>query len=135
EGSHYAELKWTHRRILSYIQERFPSIQKIEDPLNSSASHYQVPGYRGTVGIIAAFSRTFCGTCNRIRVTAQGMLKTCLYDHGVLNIKELLRSGVNDEEIKHHLVLAFSRRPADGFEAEKRRKTEPIMESMSTIGG
>ncbi|MEJ7660110.1 MAG: hypothetical protein WKG07_11070 [Hymenobacter sp.] len=40
-------------------------------------------GHRGRVGIIAAYSRTFCGTCNRLRLTAEGGLKTCLYDQGV----------------------------------------------------
>ena len=86
--------------------------------------------------MIAAFSRTFCGTCNRIRVTAQGVLKTCLYDDGVLNIKNLMREEKSDEEIKVELLKAFSSRPKDGFEAEEKRKSGiPAIESMSTIGG
>jgi molybdenum cofactor biosynthesis enzyme MoaA len=95
-----------------------------------------VPGHLGSVGVIAAFSRTFCGTCNRIRVTAQGTLKTCLYDEGVLNIRNLMRNGSNNEEMKTELMKAFSERPKDGFEAEaKRMKGSPVKESMSTIGG
>ena len=136
EGSHYTTLHWTHKKIVDYIRENHPSLQKIEDPKNSSADHFQIPGYKGTIGIIAAFSRTFCGTCNRIRVTAQGVLKTCLYDDGVLNIKDLLRSGAGDEELRTQLLKAFHSRPKNGFEAEERRKKEsPFMESMSTIGG
>src|SRR5258706_1118332 len=75
EGSHYATLRWTYRKILEQIQKEFPGIQKIQDEKNSTAYHYQVPGFKGNIGIIAAYSRTFCGTCNRIRVTAQGTLK------------------------------------------------------------
>jgi cyclic pyranopterin phosphate synthase len=93
-----------------------------------------VPGYAGDVGVIAAFSRTFCGTCNRIRITAQGMLKTCLYDDGVLDIKALMRSGKSDDQIRNELVRAFRQRPKDGFEAETNR-TKTVSESMSTIGG
>lgn len=136
EGTHYPTLRWTYTKILSYIREHYPALQKIHDPNNSTAYHYNIPGYRGNIGVIAAFSRTFCGTCNRIRVTAQGELKTCLYDDGVLNIKDRMRSGASDEAIKQDLLHAFHHRAKDGFEAEKKRKDhQPVHESMSTIGG
>jgi molybdenum cofactor biosynthesis protein A len=95
EGNHYPTLRWTYKKILEHIQKEFPAIQKIQDEENSTAYHYRIPEYKGNIGIIAAFSRTFCGTCNRIRLTAQGTLKTCLYDDGVLNIKSLMRSGTS----------------------------------------
>jgi cyclic pyranopterin phosphate synthase len=136
EGSHYSKLNWTYKKILEHICSAFPSLEKIADPENATAYHYQVPGFKGNIGIIAAFSRTFCGSCNRIRITAQGELKTCLYDDGVLNIKNLLREGKTDAQIKNELLFAFSHRPKDGFEAEATRKQHPTLsESMSTIGG
>ncbi len=136
EGSHYAQLKWTHTEIVRFIQQAYPDLQREQDPAHSTAYHYRIPGAKGNLGVIAAFTRTFCGTCNRIRVTAQGELKTCLYDDGVLNIKTLMREGSSDEEIKEKLMRAFSSRPKDGFEAEqKRAKGIPLNESMSTIGG
>jgi molybdenum cofactor biosynthesis protein A len=136
EGNHYPSLTWTHKKILDYIKERYPELIKIPDPGNSTAYHYQVPGYKGNIGIIAAFSRTFCGTCNRLRITAQGELKTCLYDDGVMNVKTLLRSGMSDNELKKEFLKAFGQRPKDGFEAEQKRKNhQPVHESMSTIGG
>lgn len=136
EGSHYSTLRWTQKRILDYLRQHHPGIHKIPDPDHATASRYAIPGYAGTVGIIAAFSRTFCGTCNRIRITAQGELKTCLYDEGVLNIKTLMRSGMTDDAIKTTLLQAFNHRAKDGFEAEAKRKNhQPVHESMSTIGG
>lgn len=136
EGNHYASLQWTYKKITEYIRSHYPLITKIQDPQNSTSYNYQVPGYKGTLGIIAAFSRTFCGTCNRLRVTAQGTLKTCLYDNGVLDIKSLLRSTEDDAIIEQHLHQAFRSRPANGFEAEKLRANHlPVSESMSTIGG
>jgi molybdenum cofactor biosynthesis protein A len=136
EGNHYSSLRWTYERILDHIRQEYPSLEKIPDPENSTAYHYRVPGHKGTIGIIAAFSRTFCGSCNRIRITAQGVLKTCLYDDGVMNIRDELRSGENDEVLKQKLLVNFKSRPANGFEAEERRKNNaPVMESMSTIGG
>jgi len=136
EGSHHTSLPWTYKKIIGLIQERYPSLIKLQDEAHSTSYNYQVPGYAGNVGVIAAFSRTFCGTCNRIRITAQGVLKTCLYDDGVLNIKNLMREGKSDAEIKIELLKAFGNRPRNGFEAEERRKSgAPAIESMSTIGG
>ncbi|MBL0742776.1 GTP 3',8-cyclase MoaA [Chryseolinea lacunae] len=136
EGNHYPTLHWTYTRILDYIRTQYPTLTKKIDPQGSTAYSYHVPGHRGDVGVIAAFSRTFCGTCNRIRVTAQGTLKTCLYDEGVLDIRALLRNGLPDEAIQEKLLTAFHQRAKDGFEAEAHRKNHaPVSESMSTIGG
>jgi cyclic pyranopterin phosphate synthase len=138
EGSHYPVLHWTHRRIVDELQAHFPHLEKLPDPPFSTSANYQIPGHAGTIGIIAAFSRTFCGTCNRIRLTAQGTLKTCLYDDGVLDVRALLRSGATDEELTAAFLRAFAHRPANGFDAEQNRSTRsglPVSESMATIGG
>lgn len=133
EGSHYPVLHWTHQRIVEEIRAQFPDLQKLPDPPYSTSANYQIPGHQGTIGIIAAFSRTFCGTCNRIRLTAQGTLKTCLYDNGVLDVRALLRSGASDDELTNAFLQAFAQRPANGFDAEQSRST--VSESMATIGG
>ena len=136
EGSNAPTLKWNHTRILQEIKRAYPTLQKAADEKNGTAVHYQIPDGLGKIGIIPAFSRTFCGTCNRIRITAQGDLKTCLYDDGVLNIRDIMRAGASDSELKETFIQAFSNRPKDGFEAEARRQSgNPVKESMSTIGG
>ncbi len=136
DGHLYTGLQWDYVRILDEIKTQYPQIEKLTDPAYSTAYNYQVPGHKGTVGIIAAYSRTFCGTCNRIRITPQGELKTCLYDDGGLNIKDLMRSGLNNAKLKSALLNAFCNRAKDGWEAEQLRVVHPgIHESMATIGG
>lgn len=136
EGSHYPVLVWTHRKILDVLKAQYPSLEKLSDPLTSTSYNYRIPGHQGTVGIIAAFSRTFCGTCNRIRLTAQGTLKTCLYDQGVMDIKQIMRAGATDAELRQSFEHTFRHRAKDGYEAEQQRQTQhPATESMSTIGG
>jgi len=132
---HETPLSWDHIRILNEIKNAYPSIQKITDPKYSTAYNYQIPGHKGNLGIIAAYSRTFCGTCNRIRITPQGTLKNCLYDEGVLNVKDLMRLGKNDDTIKDYLLTAFNNRVKDGWEAEKLVKHTGMHESMAAIGG
>ena len=135
-GDHYTGIPYDHVRIMDIIRDAYPSIIKITDPPNSTAYNYHIPGHQGNVGVIAAYSRSFCGTCNRIRITPEGMLRTCLYDEGVLNVKDLMRNGKNDEQLRDYLLTAFLRKHKDGWEAEQERKERsPLHESMATIGG
>ena len=131
-----APLLWTHRRIAETLRAHYPDLEPVPSAPHSTAYHFRLPDGRGTVGVIAAYSRTFCGTCNRIRLTATGTLKTCLYDQGVLNVKQLLRDGASDEQLAGAFVRAFARRAKDGRAAERQRSPVAfITESMSTIGG
>ncbi|MEO7214378.1 GTP 3',8-cyclase MoaA [Mucilaginibacter sp.] len=136
DGHSYSGALWDYVRIFDEIRNVYPDIQKIPDPLYSTAYNYQIPGHSGSIGIIAAYSRTFCGTCNRIRITPQGTLKNCLYDDGVLNIKDLMRDGKSNTSIVDSLRVAFNSREKDGWAAERKRKENPnFHESMATIGG
>jgi molybdenum cofactor biosynthesis protein A len=136
DGHIYGGLKWDHVRILSEIENGFPGIKKVIDAPYSTSYNYSIPGHKGSIGIIAAYSRTFCGTCNRIRVTPVGELKTCLYDDGVLNIKDLVRNGMSDHNLQETLISAFNNRAKDGWEAEQMRvEHKGVHESMATIGG
>ena len=138
-GSHAAgpaSLPWNHLRIRQHLEAHFGALVPLPTPAGATASEYTVAGHRGTVGIIAAYSRTFCGTCNRLRLTAEGGLKTCLYDQGVLDTRALLRGGASDVEIVAALSQAFRYRAANGFEAERQRPLHQLsFESMATIGG
>lgn len=129
----YQGLSWDHLRILETLKAKYPGIEKLQDPMHSTSYNYRVPGHKGSVGIIAAYTRSFCGTCNRVRITPQGMLKTCLYDNGVLNIKDLVRDGLNEEQIQQAVLQAIEHRAKDGWEAEKSRQENH--ESMAAIGG
>ena len=135
DGAHEYQEFWNYRKILDELKKHYPGIYKLPDPPASTSYNYQIPNHKGTIGIIAAFSRTFCGTCNRLRLTPQGQFKTCLYDDGVFNIKDLLRQGLSDDTLKQYIFEALQNRAKDGFEAEARRKVSLISESMSTIGG
>ncbi len=135
-GKDGSGIKWNYVEILSHIRSRYPDLEKIGDRPFSTSQNFRIPGWEGSVGVIPAFSRTFCGTCNRIRITPKGMLKTCLYDDGVFNVRDLLRNGASDEQLRAAFLDALSNRAKNGFEAERNRQFGmPVKESMSTIGG
>ena len=126
---------WPAEKIMKYIEKKY-SHQKMIDSPTATSLNYKIPGYVGSFGIIPAYSRTFCGSCNRIRLTPQGTLRTCLYGEGQLNFRDLIRSSVTDRVLADRLIKAIGNRANDGFEAEKSRSaTLPPSESMATIGG
>lgn len=135
DGHSFSGLNWDYVRILDEIKKIYPSIQKVNDPAYSTAYNYRIPGHRGDIGVIAAYSRTFCGTCNRIRITPQGSLKTCLYDNGVLNVRDMIRAEKSDHEINDAINAMLSHRAADGWDAERSAGSTGIHESMAAIGG
>ncbi|MCJ8165059.1 GTP 3',8-cyclase MoaA [Pontibacter sp. E15-1] len=133
---HVKSLSWDHAQILDTIKSAYPAITKLVDPPFSTSFNYQIPGYKGTVGIIAAYTRSFCGSCNRIRLTPLGDMKTCLYGHSVLNFKDLLRAGASEAELQAALEKAISLKDATGWEAEKNNAGQASLSaSMATIGG
>ena len=123
-----------HKQILQLLKDNLSAIEIIPPVAGQTSTNYTIEGHKGTVGIIAAWSRTFCGDCNRIRITATGSMKNCLYDSGVLDLKRLLSDGSSDSMIKEAISVAYGKKHQNGFESEKNRKSN-ITESMSSIGG
>ncbi|WP_407506102.1 GTP 3',8-cyclase MoaA [Elizabethkingia miricola] len=129
-------LKWNYTRILDHIKTYFPGIEKIQDPKSSTSYNYKIPDYTGDIGIIAAYTRSFCGDCNRIRITPAGELRTCLYSNDGINLKDLLRKGKTDQELKDIIINSIQHKPKDGWAAEKLNITSSLIhQSMATIGG
>ncbi|EFK36173.1 putative molybdenum cofactor biosynthesis protein A [Chryseobacterium gleum ATCC 35910] len=129
-------LKWNFTQIYSYIKDHFPEIQKTNDPKSSTSYNYKIPGFTGSIGIIAAYTRSFCGDCNRIRITPSGILRTCLYEGTGINLKDEIRMGRTNEELKSIIIGSIHKKPKDGWEAQKLSlKPSQIHQSMATIGG
>ncbi|MBF12128.1 MAG: GTP 3',8-cyclase MoaA [Flavobacteriaceae bacterium] len=124
------------RDIFKVLKDHYPSINKKEFIHGQTATKFSVDGFKGDLGIIAAFSRTFCDSCNRLRITSKGSIKTCLYDNGQFSIRDFIRSGVSDSDIKSKFEELIKLKPKNGFEAEKSIKNSKTQrESMSMIGG
>ena len=125
---------WNFDKIYGHIKEQYPEMVQLESPVSSTSVNYRIPGYLGSFGIIPAFTRTICKDCNRIRITATGLFKNCLFDGGVFNIRDFIRAGASDEELKEIFIKTVHQKPENGFIAEENR-SDNVSESMSTIGG
>ncbi|VAW11407.1 Cyclic pyranopterin phosphate synthase (MoaA) [hydrothermal vent metagenome] len=127
-------IAWNYKRILKYVKETYPDYYKLESPKTSTSINYKIPGFKGTFGVIPSFSRTFCGSCNRLRISATGDVITCLYAKSSMNLRRILRNGNSEEKIKEQLLKAVGSRSKTGHEAQEKYK-DVFSNSMTSIGG
>ncbi len=98
------------------------------------ASLYTLSGGKGKVGFIAPMTRHFCGSCNRLRLTADGNLRTCLFSKEEIDIKGPLRSGASLEELVGIFRTAAAGKPA-GHYLQKTDGRKVFGRAMHAIGG
>ncbi|MGB2128825.1 MAG: GTP 3',8-cyclase MoaA [Flavicella sp.] len=127
---------WNAHRILQEVTSEFSNIVALPIEKSSTSHMYKVPGFKGTFGVIPAYTRTICHDCNRIRITSTGLLKNCLFDDGVFSLRDFIREGASDDALKKLFFQLVSKKPKNGFVAEANRlKNKIVSESMSSIGG
>ena len=127
----------SQEKIVSLLEERFGRIVPYEgEPLgNGPCKYYTVDGFQGKIGFISAISHKFCSECNRIRLTSQGYLKTCLQYTAGRDLREALRNGGTDEELKEIIKAALSEKPDGHHFREKVKADDTESLCMSQIGG
>lgn len=97
-----------YSRMIETIASRYEELEKVEDGPNDTSRSYHIPGYMGRIGFITSMSDLFCSTCNRLRITASGGLKVCLFDRNEVSLRDAMRAGETDEtiaELIHSAVL------------------------------
>ena len=134
KGQREMEESWTFKKILNEIKTEF-DVKELVSEKSSTSRNYAIDNHLGTVGIIPAFTRTICNNCNRIRITSTGTFKNCLFDDGVFNLRDFMRKGASNEDLKELFLSLVKAKPENGFIAEANRKNGAASESMSTIGG
>lgn len=133
-GQRKMDEDWNQQKIYDFIKNYYDAVEPVISKKSSTSVNYKIPNYKGTFGIIPAFTRTICNDCNRIRITATGLFKNCLFDGGVFNVRDFIRNGASDTDLKQLFISTVHQKPANGFIAEANRNTN-VGESMSTIGG
>lgn len=109
---------WHREKYLSCVEiknviEKYYELHPLtrREGTSGPAELYHLKGAKGTIGFINAISSHFCATCNRVRLTADGRLRACLFSDEEIDIKMALRSGESDERIKALLHSAIFNKP------------------------
>ncbi|MGI6551502.1 MAG: GTP 3',8-cyclase MoaA [Syntrophomonadales bacterium] len=119
--------------VFDIINRHFPLKPGKISRGNGPAKYFEMEGGQGSVGFISPMSNHFCGECNRLRLTADGKLRACLYDGRERDLKEALRGNKQEEEIKQifmETILSKPERHAMGEKAWGSRNRK-----MYQIGG
>ena len=130
--------RWDDSRLLSYtemrerIETHYP-LERLADGPNETSKTFRVPGHRGRVGFITSMTEHFCEGCNRLRITADGHLKVCLFGSAEISLRDAMRQGVTDEDLMGIVSAAIGRKRAR--HAGMYNIAEMENRPMITIGG
>lgn len=137
--------KWDMAKMLSYkeimqrVYETFSEDQiiRMNDAPNDTSKNYKIKGYAGSFAIISSVTNPFCDSCNRLRLTANGRLKNCLFSASESDLLTSLRAGKSIEPIIQKAVAAKLkiRGGMDTLEKLQEPKLHSQNRSMITIGG
>lgn len=123
----------TADEILEHLEREF-ELSPAEEPRGSApAELFRVDGGPATVGVIASVTRPFCGDCDRVRLTADGQVRNCLFARSESDLRTALRSGADDDEIAERWMIAMRGKLA-GHGIDDPSFLQPTR-PMSAIGG
>ena len=134
DGNAWSDTKFLpYTDMLSTIQKDYPSFERLADGPHETSKTWHIPGFRGRIGFITSMSEHFCSGCNRIRITADGQFKVCLFGAMEINLRDMMRAGASDEELQAAIKGAISRKKAshDGMYEIAKSDNRPML----LIGG
>uniref|UniRef100_A0AAG5DBT7 Molybdenum cofactor biosynthesis protein 1 n=1 Tax=Anopheles atroparvus TaxID=41427 RepID=A0AAG5DBT7_ANOAO len=101
----------SYRAMLDTIRARYPAFEPLPNGPNDTSKAYRVPGYRGQMGFITSMTEHFCGSCNRLRITADGNLKVCLFGNTEVSLRDALRTpGYSEDDLRCLISAAVKRK-------------------------
>jgi cyclic pyranopterin phosphate synthase len=131
--------EWKEDSIITIpqIQSRLENIFKLipipSDRWDGPAKRFRIEGAIGEIGLIGAVSSHFCDDCNRLRLTADGKIRTCLFSDEEFDVKDLLRKGGSDLDLRERLLIALKTKPERHLINTSHFKK--CQRNMSAIGG
>jgi cyclic pyranopterin phosphate synthase len=108
---------WSKGGLMPYadmralIARHYEMIPLVGDP-TAVGKDFRLVGHSGTVSFVTSMTESFCGGCNRLRVTADGNIKSCLFHPAEKSLRDAMRSGADDGEIERLILLAVDGKPA-----------------------
>ncbi len=120
--------------ILTTVESKFGAVERLQDPKHSTSANYRVPGHKGAFGIVSTITNPFCADCNRLRLTADGKMKNCLFATSETDLLTPFRQGQPIEGLILESIKnkKFSR---DGMDVTMDADHYEQNRSMISIGG
>ena len=133
---------WNRDRVVSgeeirrRIHDVWPLEREPSGERRAPARRYRFRDSKGSVGFINSVSEPFCSSCSRLRITADGRLRVCLYDSDEIDLRTALRSGATDGELESAIRTALDAKDRGGaLKILERQEALPLSRTMHQIGG
>jgi cyclic pyranopterin phosphate synthase len=112
----FEDNNWCAEKLLSYrnirdIIERHYTLIPLLQETTDVAKDFQILGHKGRVSFITSMSESFCGNCNRLRLTAEGSIKACLFSNAEVSLRDAMRSGADNNELEELILQSLSDKP------------------------
>jgi len=127
---------FTMQEMLQVIEKKY-EVTRLQDEKHDTAKGYMVPGHQGTFAIISTMSANFCGDCNRMRLTADGKMKNCLFSEKETDLLSALRKGEDVVPLIYQSIRSKAKELGGQFtpDFEHLHAEDIHNRSMITIGG
>ncbi|OGR84882.1 MAG: cyclic pyranopterin phosphate synthase MoaA [Elusimicrobia bacterium RIFCSPLOWO2_01_FULL_54_10] len=136
ETGFFSKEKWVSMNEILQKAQPLEEMEKEDWPRGEGpARYFRRPGARGTIGVISALSCGFCSSCNRMRLSSQGVLVPCLDAAEGTDLKALLRSGTSSRELKEAILFTVQQKPERHHMLEKAAVNSSNPRQMCQIGG
>lgn len=133
-GKKYTQID--NDEILSILESRFGTFEIVTEKRgNGPAKYYRNQNMKGCIGFISAISHEFCESCNRIRLTSSGFLKLCLHYNKGIDLKEPIRNGISDEDLKKLIHNTIWNKPISHKFGHASEEQDIELKNMVQIGG
>jgi len=122
----------SYKEMRSVIESQYKLIPVLQHP-SDVAKDFRIPGVQGTVSFITSMTDSFCDTCNRIRLTADGAIKNCLFGPQEVHLRDKIRQGLSDDALAACILQALQRKAKAHLPSEELVLSEN--RAMIEIGG
>jgi len=131
------DLVFSKREMIERINIKVGEIVQLSDENSQSepAMLYSFVDGTGTVGFIPSITEPFCRNCDRVRITSDGRLLTCLFENPGYSLKNLLRSGATDKDLECYVLNCLQQKPEGIIRLIRNKTLKPTLNLMHTIGG
>ncbi|GJD09238.1 Cyclic pyranopterin monophosphate synthase, mitochondrial [Galdieria sulphuraria] len=108
--------RWNTGKFVSFeemkqkIALEFGTLKPEQNGIHDTTKHFRIPGFVGRIGFITSMSEHFCAGCNRLRITADGNLRVCLFGDKEVSLRDYMRQGASDDELAEIVAFAVKRK-------------------------
>jgi GTP 3',8-cyclase len=129
------ELVVSKKEMMGMINTELSNLVPLHNNISEPATLYSFADGKGTIGFIPSMTEPFCKYCDRIRITSDGRLLTCLFESVGYNLRNLLREGKSDSDIRRYILESVQKKPEGIISVIRTKALRPTLNIMNRIGG